>query len=806
MFVPAGLSNVVSIASGRNFALALRANGTVAAWGTNWMGETQVPAGLSNVVAIAAGSYHAVALKADGTVAAWGLNNYGQGSPPAGLTGVISVDAKSIGSLALKQDGTLAGWGYNPFGQLDAPSWLTYIAEFFEGGNHTVAMTSNSPPIALAQSRSTRGNTELLIQLSGTDADRDSLGFFIKTLPATGALYQCANGARGDLILTNGTVVADPVGRVIFVPGTGGLGTPYTRFQFAASDTDLESAPADVVISVVNPISGFTRSAAAVSDTGAVLNGAVAPSGFAAYGWFEWGPSTAYGQTTPVLNADASPSLAHLTQGITGLLSGSVVHFRLVASNASAVVYGMDQQFMTGGRVTAWGDNAYGQVQTPAGLGKVTAISGGLTHSLALRTDGTMAAWGNNAYGQATVPASMGKALALAAGGFHNLALLNDSTVAGWGRNNYGQSTVPSGLSNVVGAVAGGAHSLALRSDGSVVAWGYNLHGETAVPPGLSNVVQVAAGWYHSVALLADGTVSAWGNNSYGQCAAQPGLSNVVWVGAGLYHTLALRSDGTVVGWGYNGSGQATVPTGLSNVVVAASGGSHNLALRADGSAAGWGYDYYGEATVPTALSNLVTLAAGGTHSLAIGPNHAPTAWAQDVTGYVNSDLVVSLRGADPDLDILSYKIASLPSHGSVFQFAGGQRGAQIFAADTFITDLNGRLIFAPANGETGSPYTSLGIRSNDGNADSALAAVRINIVMPSMPDIAAAASGWTTNGSFALTFSGTSNATYRVWGSTNLVNWEPLGTATSLQPGWFQFLDLTATNWPRRFYKAGAP
>jgi hypothetical protein len=44
-----------------------------------------VPAGLSDAVALAAGAYHSLALKADGTVVAWGSNGDGQTDVPAGL-------------------------------------------------------------------------------------------------------------------------------------------------------------------------------------------------------------------------------------------------------------------------------------------------------------------------------------------------------------------------------------------------------------------------------------------------------------------------------------------------------------------------------------------------------------------------------------------------------------------------------------------------------------------------------------------------------------------------------------------------
>lgn len=81
--VPAGLSGVVDIAAGQDFALALKSDGTVAAWGDNSQGQTAVPASAVNVVAVSAGRCHAVALRADGSVVSWGCAGAGQ-LPPAG--------------------------------------------------------------------------------------------------------------------------------------------------------------------------------------------------------------------------------------------------------------------------------------------------------------------------------------------------------------------------------------------------------------------------------------------------------------------------------------------------------------------------------------------------------------------------------------------------------------------------------------------------------------------------------------------------------------------------------------------------
>jgi hypothetical protein len=60
------LTNVVAIGAGEYHSLAVKAVGSVVAWGDNSQGPTSLPAGLAHVVAAAGGGGHSVALAADG--------------------------------------------------------------------------------------------------------------------------------------------------------------------------------------------------------------------------------------------------------------------------------------------------------------------------------------------------------------------------------------------------------------------------------------------------------------------------------------------------------------------------------------------------------------------------------------------------------------------------------------------------------------------------------------------------------------------------------------------------------------------
>ncbi len=133
-------AEITSLSAGRQFILALDAQGNLLAWGNNDYGnlgngsyshsyQPEMVPGISNVKAAAAGYYHSLAILEDSTVMSWGKNDEGQlgyGNFAASnfpnaidtLSGIVSLAAGENHSLALDNNGHVYAWGNNNYGQL----------------------------------------------------------------------------------------------------------------------------------------------------------------------------------------------------------------------------------------------------------------------------------------------------------------------------------------------------------------------------------------------------------------------------------------------------------------------------------------------------------------------------------------------------------------------------------------------------------------------------------------------------------------------------------------------------------------
>jgi alpha-tubulin suppressor-like RCC1 family protein len=659
LIVPAGLSNVVAVAAGGNHGLALRADGTVAAWGIG--SATNVPADLSNVVAVAAGGNHSLALRADGAVTAWGDNQYGQTNVPAGLSNVVAVAAGNYHSLALRTDGSVVAWGANASGQARVPVNLAGTTNIPAGLSNVVAIAAES-----LQS--------VALRADGTVVTWGASGLRSPTVPgqppaSTGLsnVMAVAAGSYQNLALrADGTVIAWSYGQTNVVAGLSNVvavaaGSSHslalkadgTVVAWGASFPGQTSVPAGLS-NVVAVAAGFSHSLALVG-----LPAGVAPPAIVGPRFLIGTVDRPFYHRITARNGALLYWATGLPAGLevdpsTGLITGSPTQagtfiVTLYAFNASGMdtwtnmtlVVNLPLPGIVGGLVMAGigsGFNHQFVLANEPVLLEATGLPDGLEVDLAgavisgiprVLGDYAVSLLVSNGYGTATGTLS-----------------IRVSPVVAWRSSGHGRSgavlmTMPAGLSNLVAVAAGGDHDLALRADRSVAAWGSysTLSGYVPVTghEDLSNVVAVAAGNQHDLALQSDGTVVAWGNydnydgsNSvtmYVPMTVPAGLSNVVAVAAGSSHSLALRADGTVAAWGRCHEGQTNVPPGLSNVVEVAGGYWHSLALRADGTVAAWGDNSYGQVNVPADLSNVVAVAAGDYHSLALRADGTVVGW-----------------------------------------------------------------------------------------------------------------------------------------------------------------------------------
>ena len=402
----------------------------------------------------------------------------------------------------------------------------------------------------------------------------------------------------------------------------------YTDSEWANSSvtTDAEVAGGGYLSSVVAIFSKGTHSMALKSD-GTVVS---------------WGYNT-YGQLGDGTTTDRSIPVKVKGPGGTGYLS-SIIGISIGAGYHSIAL-------KNDNTVWAWGDNTDGQLgdgtssssltpvricdfvpgeeDPPSAGGSAVQVSGGNTHTLALKSDGTVWAWGSNYTGK-----------------------LGDNTTVNW--RSYPSLVVsPIGdgyLNDVIEVSASTHHSLALKSDGTVYAWGYNrkrMLGDGTdvysrhIPVQvvgfegsgyLTNITSIAAGHEFSVALKSDGTVWAWGWNFDSALGSTLSVSELVYRGTpgpvkisdeenltditsisvGHLHSLALKSDGTVWAWGSNlygerGNGtqgapsvanQVQGPGGvgyLTGIINISAGSYYSLALKSDGTVWAWGWAENGQ-------------------------------------------------------------------------------------------------------------------------------------------------------------------------------------------------------------------
>lgn len=319
---------------------------------------------------------------------------------------------------------------------------------------------------------------------------------------------------------------------------------------------------------------------------------------------FTWGINTTNGQ----LGDNTVVNKSNPVQTVTGGINWKSV----------SCGYRHTTAIKTDGTFWTWGDNTFGQlgnntitkrsspVQTIAGGTNWKSVSGGYSHTAAIKTDGTLWCWGDNWDGGLGDNTRTGRSSpvqtvtigtnwkSVSAGRLHTAAVKTDGTLWFWGFNSSGQLGDNSATkrSSPVQTVAFGTnwknvysgvysdHVAAIKTDGTLWTWGSNSYGQLGdntitnrsspvqtVTFG-SNWKQCSLGQIYTVAIKTDGTLWSWGSNYAGSLGdntitsrsspVQTVAFGTNWKQAstGRYHTAAIKTDGTLWCWAYNANGE----------------------------------------------------------------------------------------------------------------------------------------------------------------------------------------------------------------------------------------------------------
>jgi phosphodiesterase/alkaline phosphatase D-like protein len=130
-------------------------------------------------------------------------------------------------------------------------------------------------------------------------------------------------------------------------------GTPYF-FRLVTENEDGVNYGALRQFTTAPPVEGLsTGPAEAVTTSEATVTGALTPNGIETHYYFQWGKTSAYGNSTPPGTASAGKEA--VKSRLSGLTPNTTYHYRLVGENELGTTSGEDTQFTTSGppRVTS---------------------------------------------------------------------------------------------------------------------------------------------------------------------------------------------------------------------------------------------------------------------------------------------------------------------------------------------------------------------------------------------------------------------------------------------------------------------
>jgi alpha-tubulin suppressor-like RCC1 family protein len=518
-FAPAGTP--VEVASGTTWtamsagnlhSLAVRDDGTLWAWGDNGFGQlgsgasergyegTPVQVGVASTWRTAsAGAEHSAAIRADGTLWAWGHNTgrLGDGTRDDRSTPVpVGTDASwstvSAGhhqTVGVRTDGTLWAWGANTRGELGIGDQLGTVR-----WSPTRVGTDTGWDSLAAGFETTFGvRTDATLWAAGAN-EAGQLGV-INRMPGEALFGYPDRSVESPVEVRTGYWLTVDAGR----DHTVGVRFDGTLWAWGRNDhgqlgdgtTDDRRSPVQI-----GTDSNWRAVAAGGSHSLAI-------------------------RTDDTLWAWGKNGNGQLGDGTTGdrhtpVRVGADHDWYTVSAGAAHSVGIVFVDNINDSNLYAWGYNALGQLGDDSRIDRhepvsvsggdismlVVAVSAGDFHTVAVRLYGIWT-WGWNHYGQLGIgttddspfqqqvthdgPLQLDGTV-ISAGGSHTVAMIG-SSIYTWGNNSFGQlgdgTTVdrllpmaPTDATNWRSIDAGGNHTVATTDHGSLWAWGNNSYGQ----------------------------------------------------------------------------------------------------------------------------------------------------------------------------------------------------------------------------------------------------------------------------------------------------------------------------------------
>jgi uncharacterized delta-60 repeat protein len=330
-----GISNDIST------AVAVQSDGKIVLAGYSLNGNTNLD------------NFALVRYNSDGSVDT-GFNSTGK------VTTAIGSGNAQASCVAIQSDGRILAAGYSFNGTTN----VFTVARYFGASEPPIAITG--PATTVAKTSATLTGTVNANSLATTAYFQYGLDTTYGSVTGTQSIGSASTPQNVTAVLNNLAPNTTYHYQLVAVNSATLFGG--TTYGLDSTFTTAPDPPVDV-----------TAAAVSVTSTSATLASVVFPNGRLTTAYFEYGLTTAYGNTTPVQTIPAGTGAVNVLAPITGLTPDAVYHYTIIANNSGTPypIQGLDQMFLAADPPPTVSTGAPSEITTTSALlgGVATANS-----------------------------------------------------------------------------------------------------------------------------------------------------------------------------------------------------------------------------------------------------------------------------------------------------------------------------------------------------------------------------------------------------------------------------------------------